>query len=543
MKSESITPGMGAGYTAAANERQVNTLAPAQPRPQGSRVDTTTPPAQPVLQPYSADGRGAMAVHLRDTLRDPQGAASKSPSPTVSVHSPELVLVLPETLVDYKQEINAIEQRAMAYLQQQRPAREEMLRSWPSVMPYKAVVETCDAHALEALNESGYQELRTDELPQHDVQEAENAENEMSERVSDQIAAHFSQAGWFRDIDTRALKWDGGKPLTLLRNCDFSSVQADPDAGERHGEHGMVRFLWTPSRAVGEGEPERVKLALKQPKADGWALAVRENEAYAAIFDKVGPHPNLMTSLGQARFNTVSGELFKFVPGADGDRFLGALHQARLDGRISVSEFEQVLALMLQRGLSTIDHCRGASRCMGDRKPGNVIIDERSGEPVFYDLGLSHKTGEPSAGFTKRYASAGARDQDIVDHRSDVFSMVASLVDAESGGQRMYRHSEQGRIVVMANLEAADDQDEVATLRHPADARETPFWQLASRLLYKEVDGQRSTHPDDLMSIENALIEVGKLLAGQDEAHVLSIMRGLSYDAARADDATMAGSR
>lgn len=186
----------------------------------------------------------------------------------------------------------------------------------------------------------------------------------------------------------------------------------------------------------------------------GFAIGSLDDElkAYQTIYDAVGPHPNLVHLYGIAQVRhkeeTKLTLLMDFIPGPNGKGAFDALRKCRGAGKISSEQYWGAMQYIARRLLDVTRHLGKAGMVHNDIKPENFLVNEKTGEPVLIDIGLSTKKDAVVGARTPAYAAPEAKEWIIkrvgergdvavegVDERSDVFSIGASLLDGIKGGK------------------------------------------------------------------------------------------------------------
>lgn len=166
-----------------------------------------------------------------------------------------------------------------------------------------------------------------------------------------------------------------------------------------------------------------------------------ELEAYQHIYNTAGKHPNLGNVHGVAVVPYGSRKeealLMDEVDGWRSSDTLRTLNQRWKQGEISSEAYWGTIKFIAHRLLDVTQHLAKAGIVHNDIKPGNVVFDKHSGEPVVIDLGLHSRAGKAPKGFTESFMApelgAGSRQ---ASEKSDVFLVVATLLHGIEGFEK-----------------------------------------------------------------------------------------------------------
>lgn len=164
-----------------------------------------------------------------------------------------------------------------------------------------------------------------------------------------------------------------------------------------------------------------------------------EMKAYQTIYHRAGAHPNLVNTYGIAIIPSRSGSapvralLMDKVTGPTGNKVFDKLRESWHSGAISSADYWGAIQFIGRKLLDVTRHLAEAQIVHNDIKPENFLIDEKTGEPIVIDLGLWSHKNRLAPGRTDYFASVESRLSDVVDERSDVFSVGATLLSGVEG--------------------------------------------------------------------------------------------------------------
>jgi len=213
-----------------------------------------------------------------------------------------------------------------------------------------------------------------------------------------------------------------------------------------------------------------------------------ELAGYKAIYDAVGPHPNLLNAYGIARVPYKDGEMKRvlltdIVPGPTGTDVFDALRKSWHANKISSAEYWGAIQFIGKRLLDVTEHMGKAGVVHNDIKPENFLVNEKTGEPVLIDMGLFSVKGEKYVGRTPGFNSPEASLKQGVDERSDVFTVGASLVD---GVEAAIRDPNKG----LFKRQAYKDREGNLVRQQASYAVETAYTKFISRLLEEDKENR-----------------------------------------------------
>ena len=184
--------------------------------------------------------------------------------------------------------------------------------------------------------------------------------------------------------------------------------------------------------------------AVKEVKEAKEADLYPEHQNLVEEDDLYPKHRNLVHVYGVAKVPNEKGELVDAlvmdrIPGPDGIKIFKDLKEAylnkktRREGKISHREYWGAIQFITRRLLGVIEHMSKAGMVHNDIKPGNFIVNEKTGEPVLIDLGGCCKKGKVASTWTNRFASPEILARKTVDEKSDAFAVGATLVGGAEG--------------------------------------------------------------------------------------------------------------
>jgi len=309
--------------------------------------------------------------------------------------------------------------------------------------------------------------------------------------LDEHLAALYKEAGWQKDLDKRAVKWEAQNPMVWIRHCDFGNLHAVP--GLTHeGEHGIVSLYES------QGQKFSVKTA-KSRNSSSDVLTI-EFEGYKRVLDEAGLHRNMMVPIGLGMIDKKRRLLLAHVDGPDGQVRFAELRQCLQRGLLSERELQSAFKFIMRRGLSVVAHLAKAGIVGGDIKPVNIVFDHEH-EPIFGDLGMWNESGARAEGKTPIY---GAPEADPDNERgvtasADMFSLGATMVAAMHGEQCLYVVDDAHTKLVWPNLAYNHSPGLTPSVRHPAD-EDTPRGQFFSAVMKLDPDqrislGAARAHP------------------------------------------------
>lgn len=334
----------------------------------------------------------------------------------------------------------------------------------------------------------------------------------------------FADAGW-PTAGERA-KWEEESPLIIRRDCKtapLTLVKKDVHAGE----HGAISLF-----ANEDGFPFCIKVVLGKRSKSGPDLLGDEFAGYKHIYEKAGLHRNLMNAFGlcqcEMEGKTRRGLMMDAVKGPNGDVVFAALRRCRDNGTITQARFLQAMKFVIRRLLQVAAHLQKANVVHNDIKPANIVFDDQ-GEPILGDLGLWSFANSPANGTTAMYGPPEARGG-LVDARSDLFAICATLVDGMEGGKLFLK--KDGRATQLyPNGGMAEDVKELADLgasmrSHPAAAGDAPYNRFVSALLNPDMSSR--PQPEEALALEflneGGAMDDAQLLADEGEAKATILM-------------------
>ncbi|WP_157790637.1 protein kinase domain-containing protein, partial [Yersinia pestis] len=106
-------------------------------------------------------------------------------------------------------------------------------------------------------------------------------------------------------------------------------------------------------------------------------------------------------------------------------------------GKINSEAYWGTIKFIAHRLLDVTNHLAKAGVVHNDIKPGNVVFDRASGEPVVIDLGLHSRSGEQPKGFTESFKAPELGVGNLgASEKSDVFLVVSTLLHCIEGFEK-----------------------------------------------------------------------------------------------------------
>lgn len=337
----------------------------------------------------------------------------------------------------------------------------------------------------------------------------------------------FADAGW--PTDAESAKWEEESPLIMRRGCKtapLTVLQKDIHAGE----HGALSIVGND-----DGFSFGLKIALGKRSKSGPDLLGDEFDGYKHVYENAGLHRNLMNVFGLCQFQ-MDGKsrralMMDAIKGPNGDATFATLRHCRDNGTITKAEFLQAMKFVTRRLLQVAAHLKKAGVVHNDIKPANIIFDD-TGEPILGDLGLWSLANDHASGTTAMYGPPEARSG-VVDARSDVFAICATLVDAMEGGELFLKKDGRATQLYPNGGMAVDAQEFADTgesmRSHPALAGEEPYNRFVSGLLNPEISER--PQPEDALHLEfltdGAATNASLQRADEDQARA-TILKAIS---------------
>ncbi|AOF21264.1 TPA: type III secretion system effector protein kinase YopO/YpkA [Yersinia enterocolitica] len=184
---------------------------------------------------------------------------------------------------------------------------------------------------------------------------------------------------------------------------------------------------------------QRLVAKIERSIAEGHLFA--ELEAYKHIYKTAGKHPNLANVHGMAvvPYGNRKEEalLMDEVDGWRCSDTLRSLADSWKQGKINSEAYWGTIKFIAHRLLDVTNHLAKAGIVHNDIKPGNVVFDRASGEPVVIDLGLHSRSGEQPKGFTESFKAPELGVGNLgASEKSDVFLVVSTLLHGIEGFEK-----------------------------------------------------------------------------------------------------------
>lgn len=195
----------------------------------------------------------------------------------------------------------------------------------------------------------------------------------------------------------------------------------EPSGGSASGSGGEVHFLksW---------DTEAPAIVVKTPLKHG-DIAKMEREA--AIYEKVGPHPNIATVFGVREIAGKTGLVMESITGGDMSENFKHMNRLVQQGKMSEEQYWGAMQFTIMRTLEAVEHIEKMGVVHHDIKAPNLMLDERTGEPKVIDFGTSTGAGEPGRGTTGHHPSDG--DDARASGKTDVFGVGGMAYEVREG--------------------------------------------------------------------------------------------------------------
>jgi len=253
-----------------------------------------------------------------------------------------------------------------------------------------------------------------------------------AERLRQTATDKFNEHLWFHDPS--APMWEQGSQPLLVRRDEVWNLKP---AGLRLGEGGFGSVsLWKSATNEFAAKMEREAV---QPLLGGFDSLKGEYQAFKEVYEKAGPHRNLVNAYGIANMqvNGINHRMLLMdrVPGLAGDQFISGLRLSLQTGKIKSEEYAGALQFIFSRLADALEHVNKAGLVHADVELENFIIRD-DGEPVLIDMGVAQKHGSTASAGTKGIMSTDFAQGGFTE-KSDVFSLAASVVDAMEGVRKL----------------------------------------------------------------------------------------------------------
>lgn len=345
-------------------------------------------------------------------------------------------------------------------------------------------------HAFNAI-EHKYDEAWRNIFPEWSQEELKKAKDDAQEHVIQLLKEAVHSEGWSRpQREESNVKWESPRgPLLIKRGLSLQQLKLDQE-NTASGTTGSVSIFKNENGAKLIG-----KMVKDDQEISVDALA-EELEAYRRIYDIAGPHPNLVNVYGIAQVPDNDGVAMRTmimdaVPGPTGEKFFDALYNAWQDGKISTEKYWGVIQFIGRRLLDVTEHMGKAGVVHNDIKPNNILVNEKTGEPVLIDLGLWERTGEKTY-YKWDYSTPeeeqprGSEDKQGVDERSDVFKVGATFVKGIEDPDPEIRKPNEG----LFRREAFKDREGNVVREKASYAAETAYVKFINSVMERSKDSR-----------------------------------------------------
>lgn len=250
--------------------------------------------------------------------------------------------------------------------------------------------------------------------------------------------------------DHSPVAWEDG--LQLLTRADEKWLLKPSQTSLGEGAYGSIALLHSldGNRFAGK------KMNFSSPDID---LLRIERDSFLHVYDKVGPHYNLVNVFGITTMEIDGAEqrmlLMEAIDGLPGDKFFAALSRYHQSGQLSSEEYLGARQFLLARIAEGIAHINKAGIAHSDIKPENFMVCKDTLEPKIIDLGLAQMHGSKWNVGSPAFMSWDGSKQEGITEKSDVFSFAAMTVDLVEHGIKRKLDPATGQVVRVLPSEGA----------------------------------------------------------------------------------------
>lgn len=307
----------------------------------------------------------------------------------------------------------------------------------------------------------------------------------------------------------RGVKQDGGnasaengsaptQPQTRAdwtKQIDESGLLAKLKPGKElaRGGYGAV-FVLEPETPKNKNDPPGPSLVFKEALNEEGRAGIEEE---VELYEKLGDHPNLVKCLGIREVKGRKGMIMEQVQGRTSDEFLQNMKSRLVSGAISQEEFWATIQYTIGKTMSALAHIHSKGLAHNDIKPGNVMVDEVTGDVKVIDVGEANALGRKVEGVAnpifqapENVAGTGSSSQ------TDAFAAGGIAMGVLEGGQDASFHF--GNRDVMEGTSRSDQSD--AILAYGAllgdDADEAAVKQVSPDKAVRRVNAKGEDDPN-----------------------------------------------
>jgi serine/threonine protein kinase len=157
---------------------------------------------------------------------------------------------------------------------------------------------------------------------------------------------------------------------------------------------------------------------------------IADMEHEAAIYAKIGPHPNIARCLGVQEINGDKGLLIEKIEGGDLSDSFGHMNDLVKQGKLSQEKYWGMVQFSMMRTLEALAYMEDQGIVHHDVKSPNIMLDAETGEPKVIDMGTSAKVGDRPGGQTLGYFPG---DIGQSGGKGDVFALGATAYEVSQG--------------------------------------------------------------------------------------------------------------
>ncbi|AEV37959.1 Protein kinase YpkA [Pseudovibrio sp. FO-BEG1] len=125
----------------------------------------------------------------------------------------------------------------------------------------------------------------------------------------------------------------------------------------------------------------------------GWEALQREAKVYSDIA-KVGPHDNVVKSMGIVEVQGVQGLALEYVEGCEAGKLFTTAENLYTSNKLSHSQYWGTVQFIMRDVLSGVQHLAKAGISHGDIKGGNLLYDKESQVIKIVDFGSAAAIGK-----------------------------------------------------------------------------------------------------------------------------------------------------